>query len=433
MDTKKVLNWTGFVLSAVVAVSIIIFVGFAYWESLEWTDWLMVLFITPSIVISLLASWKIVNPTEVALQQWFGRLLRGGPVGVEPEPLTSKNGVFWTGLHFVPWFLGMRLRMIPKDQILLLFKRDPNKPSYEMSGTMFSVRSKDRQKLHIEATFFLRLPYDLVDSLTSIIESGVPIEDVGALREWVKNAFSPDVFAVLGDYDFAEVIGGLKNEDLNKRVNKLLQKPGSLLRRCGLFGNGPDDDTPGTGEADLKIEYVHVSGPLGERLEQVQTAKLEAEADKEAAIVQAEVAENTARIKARVIGRPVEIMLDEWVVGEAKRMGVDVPAATKALKKDGAYAKKEQTLHELRSRELAGGGTYNKEEIDINSGGQPLKDSNMAAFIGTIAGAATAWASAKGGGGGGQNPGNKGKKKKGRPNKDEEDDDDDEDEDLRGL
>ncbi len=359
------------------------------------------------IVWGIVSWWNIVNPDEVALRQYFGWL--------EKKILTS-------GLHFVPWFPGIKLVRVPKKMFRLLYEKDGNKPGSVMSGNMMGVRSKDRQKLFIELTVFVRFPYRFVNSLVRIIESGVPLEE-GALRDWIEDAVAPDVLYTFGQRKYEDVMGGRANEALNTDINERLQKRGSLLRSCGLFGNGPEKNDPGTGEAFLKIEDVHLSGPLGESLERVVTAKLEAEAS-----------ESEAKTKARLIGAPIEIMFEQWIKGEAKRMGVTVPEATKALKDSGAYARKEKELNELRQREMAGGGSYDVEEkninLNINSGGEPLKDSDMAAFIGTIGGAVAAYGAAKGGGssGGGQS-GNRreGKKKPGGKNtggekKDEMDD-----------
>ncbi len=239
-----------------------------------------------SLVYWIIVSWSnIVSPDQVALRQWFGRL---------------EKKIIKSGLCFVPWFPGIKLVRIPKKMFRLLYEKEDDKPGHVMSGTMFGVRSSDRQKLFVEATFFLRFPYNHVEPLIKIIESGVPFGDEDELREWIEDAIAPDVLYVFGQEKYEDVMGGTKNIELNKLVNDRLRgdpaKPNdSLLERCGLFGANPNDQTtPGEGEAYLNIEDVHLSGELGKRLELVETARLEAEAERDAAIVKAVTAQSVA-------------------------------------------------------------------------------------------------------------------------------------------
>jgi len=228
--------------------------------------------------------------------------------------------------------------------------------------------------------------------------------------------------------------GGEKNKELSDETNSLLQVTDELLNKAGLFDDDPDSiNKIGTGEAYIRVNYVHVSGPLGESLERVATAKLEKEA-----------ADSEAEILNRRLNRPSEIGLNEWVMGEVARAGKGTPekpaipatattpeipttpavpptpaeianvvAKLKKGGKNSEYAKKERSLQELRSRELSGGGTYDVDQKDINinitSGDEPLKDTNIAGIIGTIGGVVAAIAAAKEGG---ENPGNKRKKRK---------------------
>lgn len=375
---------------------------------------ILISFLFLAVVIWLIVSFcNTINPDEVAKLQYFGRLKK--------KKLTSSNGRFGSGLHFVPWFWGIKLVRIPQKKLPQVYKGDENKPSWEISGTQLQVRSKDWQKLGIDATFFLGLPDD-DDQIDTIIASGVPINDEEELRKWIERAFSPDLFSVFGQYNYTDVMGGLKNEELSGKVNDLLQKPDSLLCRCGLFDNNPlTTNKPGTGEAYLRIEYVHVSGPVGKNLELIATLQLEAQAEKGAAIVKAEAAESIAKAKARIIGRTIELMLDEWFKGEVTRMGLnplnkrDLQKARCALMGTGAYQEKEKELSRLRNREMSkDGGSFDQKNIDITSGGKPLEGSNIvASIIGTIAGAAAAMTSAKEDGGNSSGGGSGGSKKSG--------------------
>ncbi len=252
---------------------------------------------------------NIVKPDEVALRYWAG--------GLERSLFTSRNGLFGTGLQFVPWLPGIKLIRISKKMQKHLFEKDqdPKVLGNVMSGTMLAVRSKDWQKMFVEASVFNRFPYDDVDSLILLIEAGVPIGDTEQLREYIEDEMTPDLNAVFGLYHYKEVMGGLKNEELNEKINERLQQAGSQFFRVGFFGKDAKTKHAGTGEFDLKIEFVHLSGKLSEKLELVETtrleaiaqrkaakikvgtAKLEAEAKKEAALVGVE----TARFEAEAV------------------------------------------------------------------------------------------------------------------------------------
>lgn len=428
MDKHKLLArlLRGFVVTLVIAP--IFGAGIAIftfdWRSFNWIDWL----VFSLTVIWYIGSWSnTVNPDFIAFRQWFGyverRTLRPGP-------------------HFVPWFPGIRLRRMYVGMHQFTYQADPNsnKPSYERSGDQIAVRSFDRQKMHTDSTFFFRVPLEDEDQLIHIIESGVPIDDVVELKRWVENGFSTHMLSVFGKHPFDKVIGGKMNEELSKDVNELLQKPDSLFVRCGLFDKSATTfNLEGTGEAYLRIEYVHVSEDLGKRLEEVETSRIGEEANMAAAEVRvktskldADAALNVAMGNAHLVGGVVEIALDQWVAGEAKRMGKTVAEAAALLKKSGAYEWKETALHKLQSQALAGGGTFTRTEQDLNihSGGEPLGDSNIAGFIGAAGGAAMAIAAAMkgsradpsgGGSGQGQNPSgtrNKNKKKKNESDED---------------
>ncbi len=112
-----------------------------------------------------------------------------------------------------------------------------------------------------------------------------------------------------------------------------------------------------------------------------------------------------AQAEAARLGGPVKIMMDQWVKDEAARLGVTEKVAVKALKKSGAYDRKEQSLELLRAQGLAG-GNYSKQELDISSGGKPI-DPNYAAILGgaEVIGGALGRGRGKQGGRGGRGQG----------------------------
>ena len=267
------------------------------------------------IAIWLIISWlNIVNPEEVALRQYFGHVERRKK---NKEPLTNSNGLLGSGLHFVPWFPGIKLIRTPKKMFNFVYEGDPKKPSYEISGTQLAVRSRDRQKLGIDVNFFLRFPYKDVDLMILLIESEVPRDDEEALKDWVQQAFATDMVTVFGRYNYEEVMGGLKNADLDKEMNEILQNPKGVFAKCGLCDRNPATiNEEGFGEAYLRIEYVHVSGELGKRLELVETAKQEANAKRGVAAVNIE----TAVLEAEAKKRTAEVMIETAKFeAEAKR------------------------------------------------------------------------------------------------------------------
>ena len=400
--------------------------------------WFFFGFIVFGVFWVIVSSWNIIQPTERGLVKYFGH--------IREKLLTSENG-FFLGLHFIPWFPGVELLRISMEMLEFPYKGDQDQPTWEITGTQLQVRSKDRQKLGVDMTAFLRFPHKKVKQLIEIVKAGVPYQNKGELRKWFEKGFRTDFIAIFGSYKYEEVMGGLKNQDLSDQINGRMQDPTRLFCKCGLFDNDPRTiNVEGCGEAYLQIEYVHVQGPLGKALEEVATAKLEEEANRDAAEMrvqttekEVDVAKNIAKSKAEVINGPIRIGLKEWLEAEYAAAGATTDPEKKTvfdnLRTGGAYKRKEEELASLRSQDLAGGGTFdvNKNVIDVNSAGEPMKDSNMAAFLGTITAGLAAFAAAKGGGsqGGGGNRKGKGKGRgKGgnpptpKPNAADDDDDD---------
>ena len=419
--------------------------------------------IIPSFGLWLISCWRIVDQEESALAKFFGHVERRRWMKIR-KPRNSSDGLFGGGLHFVLRFPGIILVRTSKEMYQFAYEGDPNKPSWEISGTQIPARTKDYQKVRIDLTAFLRVPHEDIDQLILMIESKVPVGDKNELRIWFERGFRDNLGTAVSKYGYKEVAGARRNQELSDNVDELLQLVTGPLVRSGLFDKDKDSyNIEGEGEAYLKIQYVHVQGPLGRRLEEVATTQL-----------QVEIAESTAEIKNRELNRPIELGLAEWVMGEVKRQGLELPgewlrrevlaagvdvtiaadvakeekrlmgtdsykkivadvvAVAKTLMASPAYTKKQQALHELRSRELAGGGTYEKEEviIDVNSAGQQIHP-DMAAIMGMFGGIGAIFAAAKSkGGGGGGNGGNRKKKKGGKGKSNNSDDEDDDDEDF---
>jgi len=286
-------------------------------------------------------SWlNIVKADEVALLYFFGNIRR--------RRLTSGNGIRFlgkSGLHFVPWFPGISLLRFPKDLILDVFAKDPDPkvPGWEMSGEMLLVRSEDNQKMNIEMTFAYQFATEDVDALITLIEAGVPVNDPKARKQWIRDTVATDVLYVFGQKKYKQVAGGKANDDLNTVINTRLTNPDSMLRRAGFFGKDVNDSKPGTGQAYLKITFVHLSGELGKQLEHVETAKLEAEA-----------AHSEAERDAKFLYEPINMAMEQWVDQQVQNAGpgADRRAIVLALHKSGAYAAKEKEVHEIRKIHL---------------------------------------------------------------------------------
>lgn len=370
----------------------------------------ILVFLSLLFVVEIIASLRIVMPNEVAVRQWFGWL--GRKIPKTDTARLNRQWFGWfdrkvlrAGLHFVPRFWGIKLIRISKALRQFPYEGDPKHPSWVISGSQLPVRSKDRQKLGVDGVFFQRFPYEDIDLLCLLIESGVPFENEEKLRLFLEDGFRNDLTAVFGEYNYEQVMGGLLNEELSGKVNKLLQrstkKEKSMFIKCGFFDADPNTlNKPGTGEAYFRIEYVHVSGPLGERLEQVVTAKLGAEADREAARVrietthlEAEAAKNVAQNKQRFIYGPMQIERDEWVKAEAQKMGFpDTPEgirdATVKLRESGEYERRHQEAVRLREQDMGATRQERKVIVDVNSAGKSIETSGLAAIIGGAIGTA---------------------------------------------
>ncbi len=448
--------------------------GWKEWRTTIFAPWFDVMI---PFVFWFIISWcNTLNPDQVGLRKYLGHLERESYFSAlqrwihrneketTKKPLTSDNGLFGTGLHFVPWLPGFELVKIPKKMFRLLYEKDPNATTGSvMSGTMFGVRSKDKQKLFVEATFFLRFPYNDTESLVEIIESGVPFENDEVLRDWIEDAIAPDVLYVFGQKNYTEVMGGTANEALNKEVNERLRGDpllpnDSLLERCGLFGEDPKDRTPGSGEAFLEIEDVHLSGPLGRSLELVETNRLEAEAAKSVADKNAEeTAGRILKMVARMNGLPLDDVIEKDVNGKTV---IDAATGKPVIITEGLNTKLAKN-QKLRGMPADQGGfkedfEYARDQVkrdrageqgeltDIrvgNTDGTPFKDtstgnvfkgfnlgpvlSGLAAVFGKKANSGHSGKKPKNGGGG--NSSNKDKPKRGEKPKDEDDDDDEAD------
>lgn len=367
------------------------------------------------LVVWVIRSWcNTVNPDQVAFRQYFGKL--------------SEDNMLEPGLHFVPWFWGIKLRKLPTDQVIVTYKMDPEATTGSvMSGNMLGVRSGDKfpQKLFVEATVFWRPPYKSAALMAKLIKAGVPVHNKEELEHWFRNATAPDMNYVFGKVTYLKAVGAQLNHEINQAVNRRLRgqhdvlelnlfnldtspvpsNPDSLLERSGLIGTtiNPGD---GEGEFNLEIENVHVQGPLGLALEKVETSKLEAkaqkgvafiriktaeheaEAQRVAAVIGVETAKSIAKAKAEVISGTIEIMFQQWFDGEVKRLGLDLlpkntddekkayVVAMTAFKESPGYKRKEIELEELRKAEM-GVYTQNEETLDINvhSAGKPFEGS----------------------------------------------------------
>lgn len=297
----------------------------------------------------LILSFRMVQPDEVGVISWFGHISESG------DPLQP-------GLRFVPWAPGaIDLIRVPTKLFNLLFARG------SQGGDMpFIVRAKRKKsqsgkelqpiKLEVDATFFLRPAHKEKKSLKLLIQSGVPIHDEVELKEWIRRSIADDIMLVFGEEYYEDVMGGQANDRLNDRINDRLRSPGSDLRISGIFGKNPSNTAPGTGEANLRIQFVHLPQKVSEGITEVESEKFVAEAS-----------ENTKRQKANVSrAGQLDRLMDEWVRQEAARMGKsdNLAEAIKSLKKDGSYDRQRRYFNDLL---LAESGSLNINRIEVGN------------------------------------------------------------------
>lgn len=271
---------------------------------------LIILLLAGAVLWTCVLSISVVGPDEVGVLFFLGE---------------QKGPVLNSGWVFAPWtpfkWCGhplYELVHIPTKMFEI---------SYE-GKKEHKIWSSDHQLLIVETSVYVRFPYKDNTALIRMIQSSVPTTQEG-LKIWMKDEVIRVVRQVMSKRDYKVAISDSDGNAIVAEANKAFSRRDGLLVRSGVYGTDVADTNPGKGEVFLKIEQVLLTQSLQEKLELVESAKLDAFA-----------AESVAQQKAATVGKPIDLMMDQWVKAEAKRHGIkSVEEATKLLKKDGSYQK----------------------------------------------------------------------------------------------
>lgn len=325
---------------AFVVLAILLFV--AYWTVVSWLN--------------------TIKPNEVGLRYIFGWILRKA---VMP------------GLRWLPWFPGVKFIRVPTT----VFPLEYEFIGEGMTGHREEVWSLDYQRLYPEVTLYLELPWKEPDYLIRLIQADVPFTDKG-LTEWAEDVIITALRQVLSKLNYRDAISNVNLKKINKDVNAILRNKNGVLFKVGFFGKDPYDDAPGTGQAFLQVELILTTPELQKKLETLETTKIDAETAKNVAKMNAEaIGGQILGTVARICGMTLEDF--EEVLAASPELST-TPTSEHGLKEVFEWAQEQTT----RDRAV-GGYTRHEEEIDVSSGKQPIKDSNLGAAIGAAAGIAS--------------------------------------------
>jgi len=285
----------------------------------------------------------------------------------------------YSGLRFLLRCPGVSMEKIPRTMIPL---------EYEMHERMqdsSKVWSSDKQLLFVDATLFIRFPYNNGRALVKLLQSGVPLADE-KLTEWAEDAIVPALRQVLSKMKYEDAISAVNLEFINDEVNKILRKADGLFDRVGLFGDDPHDATPGSGEAFLEVEQVLVSEELRKKLERLETANIDAKAAKYVADMNAET------IGGQILGTVAR--LHNMSVRELKKDLKTHPEKRGKLVKDGGYVDSFKWAQAQTTRDRAKSFVLtekqSKDELNVHTAGRPVRDIGGLAAAAKIVGDAIA-------------------------------------------
>ncbi len=226
-----------------------------------WTLWVVV-------------SLQEINSHQVALRDWAGEL---------DESCVLGPG----GLHFVPWFFWLiRLKKFSTDKFSLNYLKK--------EGTAFDVRTKeirtdndgkilplDQQlkplKTPTDAAVLWEPPWKHAPQLARLVRAGVPLDDPAELARWIFRVASSDVVDMIGKKPYTEVMGGKANNELTKKLRRIITSPKHVFRESGFFGKDPKDNGEGKGVFDFKIEFVHLPDNVSSAIDAAEAEKWRAE------------------------------------------------------------------------------------------------------------------------------------------------------------
>ena len=259
-------------------------------------------------IVWFIKSLKVIGPDEVALMVVFGKIIRK---------------IFRSGLMFLPYFPGVRLIRITTKQLPLRYE----------GKLEHRVWSGDRQGLLVDVTGAVRFPFNELDSLILMVQSGVPLDQAG-LQEWAEDETISGLKDIAAGFTLEESLSKSNITAINAAAMAFFLRPDGLFAKSGICGNNPTNFEPGTGEVILRIEQINPTEKIQKAMELTVSAKYEANAARE-----------TARMNAEEVGTQI-------ITTVALLSGVDIddPAKLKAFKE------KINTDPTLRSKPASDGG-----------------------------------------------------------------------------
>ena len=346
------------VCSALLGIAALVLAWIAY-------SWWTLLGLTP--LVLLVVFWTVktigtVDKDEVALRSWFGKV---------------EKRIFPSGVCLVPWLFDIRFN----GRTLCELVRIPTKQlPFNFEGKVEQrIWSKDRQLLLVDISGYVRFPYNEVDSLYLMVKSGVPTEE-RAFQDWMQQETVAGLRDILAGFNHDEAIGKSNLAAIREATRDFFLSPSGLFAKSGICGNDLLSFTEGSGEVIVRVDSINPTTELQKAMEKPVVARYEAQAAKETAKREAEeVGGQVLGIVARQHGMTVED-LEELLEASPDIRGTSVSES--GLKETFEWAQAQTTRD--RAEE---GLTYDESKIDISSGGQPLKDSNLGAVIGGIAAA----------------------------------------------
>ncbi len=212
-----------------------------------------------------------------------------------------------------------------------------------------------------------------------MVKSGVPTEE-RAFQDWMQQETVAGLRDILAGFNHDEAIGKSNLAAIREATRDFFLSPSGLFAKSGICGNDLLSFTEGSGEVIVRVDSINPTTELQKAMEKPVVARYEAQAAKETAKREAEeVGGQVLGIVARQHGMTVED-LEELLEASPDIRGTSVSES--GLKETFEWAQAQTTRD--RAEE---GLTYDESKIDISSGGQPLKDSNLGAVIGGIAAA----------------------------------------------
>lgn len=256
------------------------------------------------VIVAAVAMWvwkslQIVGPSQVGIRLFFGK----------PIARIYKSGLVF--VPYIPWKISdikpWALARIPTQMFNLRYE---GKEEHQ-------IWSSDHQLLRVETAVYMRFPYNDADALVQMIRSNVPMREE-KLQEWLEEEVIRVARQVMSKRGFKVTIEGSESAQVTDEANAEFQKPDGLLVRSGVYGSNVADTTPGKGEVYLKIEQVLLKEALQAQLEEVEAAKLNSTA-----------ATSRAQATAIEAGGPIDLLMDGWIRGEAKKQKCTVEEAKK--------------------------------------------------------------------------------------------------------